>query len=57
MFRHQLAEAISNRTLTPAQYEQMTDEELESDEEVAERLRELWHDLYGDEPVTLSNAA
>lgn len=52
-FRHQLAYAIINQTISPSQYEKLTDLELETYEEVAQELTELWMYLYGDEPVSL----
>lgn len=52
-FRHQLAYAILNKTISPSQYEGLTDLELETDEEVVQELKELWADLYGDEPISL----
>jgi hypothetical protein len=53
LFRQQLADAILNHSITPEQYESLTDEEFETTEELEERLREIWHDLYGNEPVVL----
>lgn len=52
-FRHQLAYAILNKTISPSHYEKLTDLELETNEEVAQELTELWMHLYGDEPVSL----
>jgi hypothetical protein len=46
-FQQQLAYAILNGTISPAEYERLTEEDLETSEEVEERLRELWKDLYG----------
>ena len=54
-FRHQLAYAIFNQTISPSQYEKLTDLELETNEEVVEKLKELWTDLYDDEPVSLGS--
>jgi len=42
--------------ISPTQYEGLTGEELETDQEVAERLRELWRDLYDDPLVHLSSS-
>jgi hypothetical protein len=54
-FRHQLAYAILNRTISPTQYEKLTELELETEEEVIQELTELWMHMYGDEPVKLEN--
>lgn len=51
-FREQLAEAILHRTITPKQYEELTDEEFDTPEALEEWLRELWRDFYGDEPIS-----
>lgn len=55
-FKQQLAEAILNRTITPAEYERLTDEDFDTPEDLETRLRELWFDVYGDEPVSLDNS-
>ncbi|WP_218081685.1 hypothetical protein [Anthocerotibacter panamensis] len=55
-FRKQLVDAILLRTITPNQYEKLTDEDFDTPEELEERLRELWKDLYGDEPVSLTDS-
>lgn len=52
-FRNQLAEAILHSTITPKQFEKLTDEEFDTPEELEERLRELWCELYADEPVSV----
>lgn len=52
-FRHQLAYAILNKTISPSQYEKLTDLELETNEEVVKELTELWTYLYGDEPISV----
>ena len=46
-FQYQLADALLNKTISPKEYEKLTEEDLETSEEVEERLRELWQDLYG----------
>ena len=51
-FRRQLSDAILKRSITPAEYERLTEDELETQDEVEERLMYLWMGLYGDEPVT-----
>jgi hypothetical protein len=53
-FQHQLADAILNNTISPAEYERLTEEDLETSEEVRERLHELWQDLYGNLDVSVS---
>lgn len=50
-FRQQFAQAILNRTITPAQYEGLTGEEFDTPEDLEAGLRELWRGFYGDEPV------
>lgn len=52
-FKHQLAYAILNKTISSSHYEKLTDLELETYEEVVQELKELWVDLYGDEPISL----
>jgi hypothetical protein len=54
-FRQQLAEAILKRTITPNQYEALTDEDFDTPEDLEHWLRELWHDLYDDLPVTIES--
>ena len=54
-FRHQLAYAILNQTISPSEYEKLTDLELETNEEVVQELQLLWVYLYGDEPVSLGS--
>jgi hypothetical protein len=46
-FQSQLAHAILSQTISPEEYEKLTEEDLETSKEVEERLRELWQDLYG----------
>jgi hypothetical protein len=55
MFRQQLAEAILHHTVSPTQYEQLTEEEFDTPEDLEAWLREVWQHLYGDEPVTLTD--
>ena len=52
-FKHQLAYAILNKTISPSHYEKLTDFDSETEEEVIQELTELWMYLYGDEPVSL----
>jgi hypothetical protein len=54
-FQSQLRNAILNRTISPLEYEKLTEEDLETPEEVESSLRELWQDLYGELDVALSN--
>ncbi len=56
-FRTQLARAILCHTITPAQYETLTDDDRESLEDVEQALRVFWRDLYGDEQVSGSGPA
>ena len=46
-FRKQLHEAIENNTLTPEQYELLTDEDFDSQEALNKWLKELWLEIYG----------
>lgn len=50
-FRRELAAAILHGTLTPAEYERLTGEDLDALEDLERWLRELWRLLYGDAPV------
>lgn len=56
IFKEQLADAILNGSVSPADYERLTREDFDTPEDLEVRLHELWHDLYGDEPVTLTEA-
>ncbi len=53
-FQHQLANAILNNAILSAEYEKLTEEDLETSEEVRARLHELWQDLYGNLDVRVS---
>lgn len=55
LFRCQLAEAILNDTITPAQYERLTDEDFDTPEDFQNWLLTVWKALYGDAPVTLKS--
>jgi hypothetical protein len=56
LFREQLAEAILNHTLTPKAYKDITgDNEYNSPEELEAWLRDLWQELYPDEPIALTS--
>jgi hypothetical protein len=51
-FKGQLARAILNNEITPEIYEDLTDAELETQEEVDKFLiDEIWKPIYGDEPI------
>ncbi len=50
-FKAELAEAILRGTITTAEYETLTGEEFDSQDELSQWLREFWRDLYGDEPI------
>lgn len=51
-FRRDLAAAILGRTISPAEYEALTGEDFDAPEDLERWLRELWHHLYGDDPVS-----
>ncbi len=51
LVRSQLAEAILRRTLSPEQYEELTGHDFDSPDELDRWLRQLWRDLFGDEPI------
>ncbi len=46
-FREQLRDAIENNTITPEQYEFLTDEDFDSQETLNKWLKELWLEIYG----------
>lgn len=51
-FRKELASAIIYHKITPKIYEDLTNHDLETQEEVNEFLiNEIWKPLYGDEPI------
>jgi hypothetical protein len=52
-FRLQLFEAINEKTITPEQYELLTGEDFDTQDDLDAWLRHLWDDLYGqkDAPV------
>ena len=55
-FKKELANAIKNHTLTPNIYEDLTNHDLETQEEVDEFLKtEIWQPLYDDEPIELES--
>jgi len=53
-FRSELADAILKDTITPAQYEHLTDEDFDTQEDLNKWLRSVWQDLYGDLPISSS---
>lgn len=56
LFKQQLADAILHKSVSPSEYERLTREDFDTSEDLEERLREIWRDMYGDEPVTLDNS-
>ena len=57
-FKRELADAISNHTISIQEFEDLTQIDYESQEEVDEFLKtEIWQPLYGDEPITRQQAA
>jgi len=51
--RRQLADAILNNTINPAQYEELTLEGVATPQQVRRSLTRLWRDLYGNAPVAI----
>lgn len=47
-FKLQLRNAILEHSISPIEYEKLTEEDLETPAEVEDRLLELWQDIYGD---------
>jgi hypothetical protein len=45
-FRQQLADAISKKTISPEQYESLTGEDFDTQEELNSWLQELWNELF-----------
>lgn len=52
-FKQELAESILYHTISPKEYERLTDAAYDEQESIDRELRELWQHLYGDEPVML----
>jgi hypothetical protein len=46
-FRLQLFEAINEKSITPEQYELLTGEDFDTQDDLDAWLRRLWDDLYG----------
>jgi hypothetical protein len=51
LFKEQFAEAILNSTMTVDQYRRLTGKALASDRELSRWLRQLWGEIYGEEPI------
>lgn len=51
MFRREFAQVILQEKLTPVEYEQITGEDFDTQEELNIWLRELWRDIFGDIPI------
>jgi hypothetical protein len=51
VFRQQLAEAITARSITPATYEALTSSGAETLDEVVDELAEIWTDMFPDQPL------
>ena len=45
-FRQQLADAIRKKTISPDQYESLTGEDFDTQEELNSWLQELWNELF-----------
>jgi hypothetical protein len=52
LFRQQLATAILHNTITPEQYEELTEEDFDTQAELKQWLRDVWKKLYGNEDIT-----
>lgn len=53
-FKHELADAILNKTFTPDRVTELTDADYETQEEVDQLLiKEIWEPLYGSEPIKI----
>lgn len=51
LVRRQLADAILKQNLTAQQYEELTDQDFDSQEELTAWLRRLWQQLFDNEPI------
>ena len=47
-FRRQLADAVLRRSLTKEDYEILTDEDFDTQDDLQRRLEDVWKELYGD---------
>ena len=52
LFRNQLADAILHQTVTPENYEKLTGQTFDAQQDLQKWLLELWEVLYGNKPVT-----
>ena len=50
LFKDQLSHALLGLNITPAQYEELTDEDFDTQADLTEWLRELWTRIYGSDP-------
>ena len=50
-FRFQLADAIVLQNISLSQYENLTDEDFDTQEDLTNWLRELWSEIFDDEPI------
>jgi hypothetical protein len=48
MFRRQLAEAVVDRNIKPEDYEKLTGEDFDTQDDLQKWLQEVWKRLYGD---------
>ncbi len=56
VFKAELVNSLLKQPITPQEFEKLTAEELETQEEVNEFLKnEIWKPLYGNEPVKCEN--
>lgn len=51
-FREELRDVVRNHTVTPREYESLTDEDFASQEALDAWLVEVWNMLYEDEPIS-----
>lgn len=50
-FKKQFAEAIAKNTLSPKEYQRLTNHSFKTQQELNSHLRSLWEELYGQEPI------
>lgn len=48
LFRNQLADAIANNSITPVQYEKITGEAFDTQEDLNLWLKEIWYNVFDD---------
>ena len=51
LFRRELAAAILHNTITPAEYERITGEDFDTQDELNQWLREIWRSVFGAAPI------